>query len=241
MNSVECLNCFSPILPAQRFCSDCGQKTDTHRLTMGHIGHDVLHAFTHTDKGMFHLIKALAINPGTVAREYVEGARKKYFNPFSFLILVTAIATILASSFNLVTGSTRKDPVSVFLDKHYNLLIFLNTPIIAFFSWLLFRKSRKNFAEFLVMAAYATGERTVFFALIVVPLHIIFPHNHIPLTYANLIVWAFYLAWTTTVFARENKVWGWVKSLIASALVHVIIYMLIFAVYAVYYRNYSPR
>ncbi|GEM_PF-4297466 len=84
MHPTDCLNCGAAWQPGMNYCPQCGQKTDIHRLTFTHILHEFFHAFTHADKGIFHLLKGLATQPGTVAREYVEGKRKKYFNPFTF-------------------------------------------------------------------------------------------------------------------------------------------------------------
>jgi len=133
-----------------------------------------MHAFTHADKGILLLIKQLAINPGVVAREYVDGKRNKYFNPFSFLILVVGIASVILISSGFVSFNTNSrvasNPVSVFFNKHVNLVILFNMPVLALFSWLLLRKSKTNYAENLVLAAYTSGERSVFFSLLPAPL-----------------------------------------------------------------------
>jgi hypothetical protein len=54
-----------------------------HRITLKHFFHEVFHAFTHTDKEIFHLLKSLATRPGSTARQYVLGKRQSYFNPFT--------------------------------------------------------------------------------------------------------------------------------------------------------------
>jgi hypothetical protein len=48
-------------------------KNDIHRLTFTHILHEFFHAFTHADKGIFHLLNGLVAKPGTMEREKVEG------------------------------------------------------------------------------------------------------------------------------------------------------------------------
>ncbi|MEP7254807.1 MAG: DUF3667 domain-containing protein [Ferruginibacter sp.] len=73
------------------YCPQCGQKANLHRFSLHEIFHEFLHAFTHADKGLFFLVKELALHPGRVAAEYVEGKRKKYYNPFSFLLICAAI------------------------------------------------------------------------------------------------------------------------------------------------------
>ena len=75
----NCANCATVLASAQRYCGACGQRTGRARLTMRDIGHDFLHALTHVDQSILALVKALLLRPGHVAREYVEGKRKKYF------------------------------------------------------------------------------------------------------------------------------------------------------------------
>ena len=74
-----CANCAAPLDPQFRYCPQCSQKVDLHRLSLHDIFHDVVHYFTHADKGFFGLLKDLAVSTGKVAREYVTGKRKKYF------------------------------------------------------------------------------------------------------------------------------------------------------------------
>jgi predicted amidophosphoribosyltransferase len=73
----HCLNCDAPLVPNQAYCSACGQKADTHRLSMHDIGHAMVHVFTHADHSVFALVRDLAFKPGRVAREYLDGKRRK--------------------------------------------------------------------------------------------------------------------------------------------------------------------
>ncbi len=74
-----------------KHCPQCGQKANLHRFSLHEIFHEFLHAFTHADKGLLFLVKELALHPGRVAAEYVEGKRKKYYNPFNFLLICAAL------------------------------------------------------------------------------------------------------------------------------------------------------
>ena len=82
-HGTDCLNCGTSLSARDYFCPRCGQKADTHRLTWKHFGHEVLHAVTHADASVLHLFRDLLVRPGTVAREYLAGKRKKYFSPFT--------------------------------------------------------------------------------------------------------------------------------------------------------------
>src|SRR6187402_2064747 len=102
---MNCKNCDSPL--TSNFCANCGQKADVHRITFGHFLHEFFHAFTHTDKGILLLMKALIARPGKVAHEYLEGKRKKYFNPLSFLVILSSIYAYVSHKtgyFEALTG-----------------------------------------------------------------------------------------------------------------------------------------
>src|SRR6185436_4781232 len=88
----NCLNCGAELIPRQNYCLYCGQKADTPRITFSYLAGEFLHAFAHADKGLFNLIKSLAMDPGKVAIDYVEGRRKRYFNPFGFLTICIALS-----------------------------------------------------------------------------------------------------------------------------------------------------
>lgn len=224
-----------------RFCPTCGQKTDTHRLNMGHIWHDVVHAFTHADKGIIHLVIALFHRPGHLAREYVDGKRKRYFNPFSFLFIVVAISTLIISTFNLMTMTGMRDPISTFLNKHANVVILLNVPFGALFSWLLFRKSGRTYAENLVLAAYTSGQRSVFYSLVIAPVILMLPQYYMTFVYTYLGLWVLYLAWAVTQFYQNRSPWAVVRGLLVGLLEQLVIYILIFAAYFIYFRYVRHR
>jgi hypothetical protein len=91
----NCLNCNAPLNTTQKFCGECGQKTALKRVNLHDVLHDAIHYFTHADKGIFTLLKSLVLQPGLVAKEYVEGKRKKHFPPLNFFLIVAAIYLLL--------------------------------------------------------------------------------------------------------------------------------------------------
>jgi hypothetical protein len=178
MHNTSCLNCDEIIPESKSFCAGCGQKANTHRLTLPEILHNALHAITHADKGFFHLVKEMAVKPGIVAREYIEGKRKKYFNPFSFLVIVTGILVLVSSNFKIFGVAAKKqetiqenkivtqpNPVKEamlkrsakmldFIDNHSNLLLFVSTPFLSFFFWLFYKRKKLYYAEHLTAMAF---------------------------------------------------------------------------------------
>lgn len=196
--NANCLNCNEPLGSKEKFCSSCGQKAAIHRLTLHDLLHDTIHYFTHADKGIFHLLKELARRPGIVARGYVTGARKKYFNPINFLLIVAGITVFMTAIFYNPANAGRrrqssnqtsvaKPPtpeerkmqaemrkrganVGKFFAKYSNLVTILATPLFAFFFWLFYLKGQFNYTEHLIANMYFVGFIILFYGLLFVPL-----------------------------------------------------------------------
>lgn len=197
MQAPTCLNCEHPVTQQQTFCSTCGQKTAVHRLSLHDVSHDLLHYFTHADKGIFSLLWHLLKTPGLVAREYVAGKRRKYFPPLNFFLIVAAMYVFML---NTVAPSTTehiippdvkakyeriKDPATKahvgailerrvksaeFISRYANFVAMIATPLITFFLWLFYRKGKYNYTEHLVANMYFSGFTVLSFALIFGPL-----------------------------------------------------------------------
>lgn len=200
--NMQCKNCNNEF--EGNFCNNCGQKAETHRLTIKHAFHDFLHSFTHVDKGLLYLIVQLFKRPGGVAKDYIAGKRKSYFNPTQYLLIMVAIATFLTINFHLMgdtlstvspedykllSESQVKDLQFIkFIYKYFNLILLLGVPLMALFTWLFFRSSGYNFAEILTVMCFIGGQRTLIF-IFLTPLLYFF------LSYWYIFIGLYYLLW----------------------------------------------
>lgn len=154
-----CLNCGKRI--QENFCSYCGQKTDTHRITLKHFfTHDVLHGVWHLDKGILFTIKAILTRPGKAAYDYINGKRINYYNVF-YLILIFIGLNILLVNFHHQLNPTQKMVLDGdgkrlfdFFAGYLKVLLFSIVPLSALFSWLMFKKLKLNFAEHLIIGGF---------------------------------------------------------------------------------------
>lgn len=201
MSDSICKNCARPIEAGHSFCPNCGQTAHVHRLDMGHIFHELVHVFTHADKGVLYLTKELAHRPGLVAKEYVAGQRKKYFNPFSYFVLTVAVSAFLTAQFDLMQYDVaHRNPVSEAIGKHINLVFLVAAPISSFFTWALFWRSRYNYAENLTLHAFLGGFRVAFYLLIFTPLIIFFRQHYFTVLSIYMGLWSIFTIWANYQF-----------------------------------------
>ncbi len=198
MQSNKCLNCEKVVEPRYSFCPFCGQKTSVHSLSFHELSHDAVHFVTHADKSIFGLLKHLAIRPGIVAREYIEGKRQKYFKPLNFFLIVAGLVVFMTTLFYvpndkrsgqmIQAAAYTKDPikkqqmldmaersktVNKITGKYSNIINMFATPLITLFFWL-FYKRQFNFVESLVANMYFVGLIMLFYAFVIVPLQHLF-------------------------------------------------------------------
>ena len=160
--ATQCRNCEAPLAGARRFCAACGQRVIDGRLTMRHIGHDIVYVLTHADNSVFALMRSLATRPGYVARDYIEGKRKSYIGPVAALVITVGIAGLLTLIFGMQWfAQVDEVPARYVLQEHMNVVIMFQVPLLALLCWLFFWKERLHYAEHLVFAAYTAAFRVL--------------------------------------------------------------------------------
>lgn len=233
-----CLNCHQHYQESYKFCPTCGQKASIHRINTHFLIHEVIHAFTHADTGFLYLFKELALKPGEVVKEYVAGARKKYYNPFNFFLITVAISAFLSAYFHLFDVNLRStNPVSNIVTKYVNWIFVASVPIQAFFTWLFFRKKKYNYAENIIFHLFLGGFRLVFFVLIFVVFVILFRPYYNVILYIYFSIYILYVSWAARQF-YEEKLWlTIIKILLSFALNQFLIGTVIGVGYYMFFRN----
>lgn len=111
---VECLNCGHPLDLTDRFCAYCGQINTTKRLTLkDFISEFVLSVFTYDSK-FWYTLKDLLFKPGRITRNYVDGKRFHYANPFRFFLSASIFYFILISTFSFFEGEATRSNDNLF-------------------------------------------------------------------------------------------------------------------------------
>lgn len=187
----DCKNCGTAL--AGNYCSDCGQSGSVCRINFHSIIHEFLHGVLHVDKGVFYTMKELTLRPGVALRDYLDGKRIRFFKPFSYLFILStvyivlmqflkiSIADISVQSAGTQSGDEELARVAEnltsmiinFINNHYALISLLILPVMALCTFILFRKSRFNYGEHLIINSYISGHM-ILLSIILMPFSYLF-------------------------------------------------------------------
>src|SRR5690606_25435566 len=160
--SKTCLNCDEQLIG--KYCSNCGQKSDTHRITFRNfIEHDILHGAFHLEKGMLFTAKEAMIRPGYAALNYISGKRKRHYNVFLFILLMIGANLFLNHYYDELafeyfpessanTNNELGNKLDDLINNNSKLIIFSFVPLAAINSFLLFRRRKFNLSEHIILA-----------------------------------------------------------------------------------------
>ena len=247
MKNNICANCKNHF--SGEFCNKCGQKI-AHKITMSHIGHELVHTFTHADKGFFYLLIQLFVKPGIVGREYIlEGKRKKYFMPFQYIFIIGSIGTFVAvnshffsntlsviDKLNGPTSATQLKFITNFgglISKYYNLIILVQLPFFAFATYLLFKKYKLNYAEHLTFQTFISAQTTII-SLVTMLFILVLKQSSIFLIPIVSAISFSYQIYAIKQFFRINNFAGTVKAT-ASSFLGVLFFMVLMFLFAFVY------
>jgi hypothetical protein len=164
MTDQNCLNCGKEL--TGKYCSGCGQKADTHRISFKNfISQDVLHGTFHIEKGMLFTARQALTRPGQAALDYIAGKRKRYYNVF-LLILITIGSILFLRHFydelaisqgvEIIEAPSYPNEASRAMDEIFaqksKIIIFLFVPFAALNSFILFRGKKLNLSEHSIIA-----------------------------------------------------------------------------------------
>jgi hypothetical protein len=193
---------------------------------------------TNAEKGLWLLLKGTTIRPGHTAVEFVEGKRKRYYNPFTFLALVISLTLLTNSWFKYydevkidqqalsritdqeykkkyIESIKRWNEVISWEYKYQNTFNLLCCPYFSFFLFLFFKKRRRNMAEINVAYLLFCPVALLLSAFLFTPLVSAYRNTATAsfLQFGDLFVQNLYVAWGMTVFLGFRSFGGFLKVL----------------------------
>ena len=146
--TTQCRNCGATL--HGEFCSRCGQLHRHERLRVRDWWADLVEAATDADSRVLRTVIGLAIRPGQMAREYVEGRRVEYVTPFRYAVGTCALWW-LAVSLNPAAASLG-------WAKYGQAMNLALVPVLALCVLLAFVRSGYNYAEQLAFTYFVTAQ-----------------------------------------------------------------------------------
>lgn len=208
-----CKNCGHSL--DNKFCPQCGQQASAERFTLKVLVNEFIHGFYHVDHGIFYTMKELAVNPGQMLTEYLLGKRKRYLNPFTFVIIIAGALSIflpklISRSLFVEMGffdAQNLDPDLLQSSlKNFSMRVIFGLPLFAIITRAFYGKKQFNFSEILIANTYLRGESQLFL-FVFLPLVVINRSSAMIIAayVAYLIVLLFYYAWAYCIMF-ENKI-----------------------------------
>lgn len=158
---TNCLNCGTPL--TDKYCPHCGQKATVKRLSWHYVAEELLHFFTHIEHGFLKTTGLLITKPGLLNKNFLDGKRKNYHKPISFLLIWIAIFLLVYhfvnrythyENLNTSTVISNDPAVTAMINKYRSLVEILILPVSAFIAWLIIARRKLNYVEVLNTAFY---------------------------------------------------------------------------------------
>lgn len=117
------MNCGHPFSGQEKFCPECGQANKGN-ITFKNFIHEIFNGFFSFDAKFWNTIIPLLIKPGKVSKDYMQGKRHRYSNPFRFYLTVSIL-------FFLILGMSKnidkfKELQNGTVQKESNIISFEN-------------------------------------------------------------------------------------------------------------------
>lgn len=100
---TQCINCDTSLDISEKYCHHCGQLNSTKKLTIKDFIEEFFANFYAYDSRLRNSIISIFTKPGALAREFNEGKRHTYANPFRLFL---SVSIILFITFNLTEGDS---------------------------------------------------------------------------------------------------------------------------------------
>jgi len=167
------------------YCSHCSERMVPERITIKSVLKSIPDVFFDVEHGLFYSIKMLFKAPGETLRRYFKGDRQRHYKPLKFVLFIGGLYAFLFISFNIhgnapgvyegllkdtAYGRVTGQQIDLFTAQWTSVIMLIQFPVIAFVSWLVFRKRKYFYGEHFVANAYFIGEVSIF-QLLMFPLY----------------------------------------------------------------------
>lgn len=96
---MNCKNCQNSLNKQDLYCNNCGGKVIEKKITFKQLFKEVIENVFGLDNKFFLTLRMMIAHPDIVIKEYLEGVRKRYMNPFAFLAVSAGISLLAFNYF----------------------------------------------------------------------------------------------------------------------------------------------
>lgn len=116
----KCLNCENDISEDNNFCPNCGQVNDLQKVSLKQYLSAYFDDFFSFDSRLLKTIVQLIFKPGYVTKNYVEGRRMRYMNPFKLYLQITILFFLVVGIFKTIDQFKLEDSSSAKIAGEFN-------------------------------------------------------------------------------------------------------------------------
>lgn len=188
---MECKNCNLPLRSDYTYCSNCGAKIIRNRLSFKNLWFDITERYFNLDNTFLKTFWHLFTNPSEVIQGYINGVRRKYLNPVSYLAIALTLSGILIFLLRKVFdgkidwGSIAEGNAEFALKwkemtfDYSSLFFLMYIPILAIAAFISFNKVKFNLSEHFVVLIYVLAQYSIFSFPISLIILITTPDNYL--------------------------------------------------------------
>lgn len=171
---MKCKNCSNTLRTDYLYCPTCGGKVIRNRITVKNLWFDILDRYFNVDNTFIRTFIHLFTKPEIVIEGYLQGLRKKYLNPISYLGIAITLSGFIVFMMTKSVGSMDFDIFDVgvqtvyqekmmdFILDYQALFFIFFVPLMAVAGWLCFDQKKYNFAERTTIFMYTLAHFSLF-------------------------------------------------------------------------------
>jgi hypothetical protein len=236
---TKCLNCGHSF--KSNFCPNCGQKASVKRLTAQALFEDLIHFFTHLEKGSLFTTWSFLMQPGISSLNYISGKRKKYQSPVSYFFIWIGLYIILHNiivnhfqyqlSGEVITQLDTSGQANMILRKHFTLFIIPAVFCSALSFYFILAKPKYNFTETIALCLFGGG---TYFMMLFISDFILGVILKINVLVTPVFLWQAFLSFiynlwlSIDLFKRLQLRFLWIRLILAVSLVALFGWVILF-------------
>lgn len=189
---MNCKNCDSILTNKSLYCHSCGAQVVKNRLTFKNLLEYFSEAYFNYDNKFIQTVINLIVRPEDVISGYIDGVRKKYMNPVSFLAISFTLSGFYLFFFldnlkesmdfsgmpNYQGQEKLSKAISNFIFDYNSLIYFMIIPAFAIISWMVFINKKYNLTEHIVIYLYTMSFSSVASIFLTVSVILIAPKSY---------------------------------------------------------------